>query len=63
MFVFMFILQGETILRRENDKSDLLGAGDSLVLPAGIKYGFSNCSEDLEMLEITLPAEFRFAES
>ncbi len=61
-FVFIFILQGKAVLRRENNKNDSLNPGDSLVLPAGMKYGFSNCSEDLEMLEVTLPAEFRFTE-
>ena len=51
-----------TELERENDKKDSLESGDALVLPAGMKYGFSDCSEDLEMLEVTLPAEKGFIE-
>jgi quercetin dioxygenase-like cupin family protein len=57
-FVFIFILQGKASLKRGNDVTNLLNFGDSLVITSGMIYGFSDCSDDLEILEITLPAEF-----
>ncbi len=53
-FCFIFILNGRTDFQRRDEKSDLLNSGDSLVIPTNLKYGFSNCSDDLEMLEVML---------
>ena len=56
-FVFLFILQGRVSFYLEREYS--LRAGDSLVVPSDTKYGFLTVSEDLEMLEVTLPAELK----
>jgi quercetin dioxygenase-like cupin family protein len=61
-FIFLFILRGKTLLRRENEESFEISAGDSVVLPAETGYTFSACSADLEILEISLPAQFETKE-
>jgi hypothetical protein len=35
-----------------------MGAGDCCVLPAQFDYALSGCSDNLELLEVTLPADF-----
>jgi mannose-6-phosphate isomerase-like protein (cupin superfamily) len=57
-FVFLFILHGKALLRRENSRTDVIQAGASVVIPAETGYNFSDPSDDFEMLEISLPAEF-----
>ena len=37
--------------------AESLSAGDSFVLPAGEPYTFSECSEDLQILEVALPVD------
>jgi len=54
--LFTFVLRGAATLRCEGRDPDPLGAGDSFVIPAGIGHGLSECSEDLELLEVALPA-------
>lgn len=54
--MFFFILQGTASLLGENEAGAPLKAGDALVIPAGHAFGFAGCSDDLEMLEVTLPA-------
>jgi quercetin dioxygenase-like cupin family protein len=56
--VFLFVLEGSLELRAEGHDLHRLGAGCALVLPSGMRYGFSDCSPDLEILEVTLPARF-----
>lgn len=54
-FVFFFILAGSVDLRRADNVTDTLAPGDTLVIPSDLEYAFSDCSDDLEMLEVTLP--------
>ncbi len=42
----------------EGDKRWDLVAGDSYTIPAGLSYEMSAFSDDLEILEITSPADF-----
>lgn len=58
-FIFMFILQGKVSLSFENNAINSLNSGDSVVIPTGFGYNFLDCSDDLEILEVTLPAEFK----
>ena len=53
-FVFMFVLQGETSFQKKEERFEDLNEGDSLTIPKGLKYAFSNCSDDLEILEIVI---------
>ncbi len=53
-FAFLFVLDGGMTLQAE--ANHILKAGDSVVLPAGPGYGISGCTDDVELLEVTLPA-------
>ena len=35
-----------------------LSAGDSFVLPPGVRARYNDVSEDLELLEVSLPGKF-----
>ena len=35
-----------------------LGAGDAYVIPPGLETMMSDCSADLELLEVAMPGEF-----
>lgn len=59
-FCFFFVLSGSLTLEHEG-RSHALRADDSLTLPGGLAYGFADCSADLELLEVTLPATFELA--
>jgi len=50
-------LAGESALLVEDHAGEPLRAGDSIVIPAGSSHGLSECSGDLELLEVSLPAE------
>lgn len=53
-FVFLFIIRGKVSFQRENGNAELLKEDDSLVIPKTMKYAFSSCSDDLEMLEVLI---------
>lgn len=57
-FLFTFVLQGSVSLQREEQDPERLEAGDCFTMPAGLRYGLTGCSDDLEFLEVSLPAEF-----
>lgn len=54
-FLFLFVLSGTLMLDCENHSAQWLSAGDSCVLPAQLNYSLNNGSDDLELLEVTLP--------
>lgn len=56
-FLFIFVLEGGTTLKTDG-RDEALGARDSVVLPAGRTYALTDCSPDLEFLEVALPAGF-----
>jgi len=56
--LFTFVLGGAATLRCEGRSGDQLRAGDAFVVPAGLGHGLADCSQDLELLEVTLPAGF-----
>ena len=47
----------ETKTEKSMSTFDLM-AGDSFVIPPGVKARYSGMSEDLELLEVPLPAKF-----
>jgi quercetin dioxygenase-like cupin family protein len=55
---FVFVLEGTMTLGAEGHESRALAEGDAFVIPPGLHTTFSECSPDLELLEVTLPAEF-----
>jgi len=57
-FLFRFVLQGSMTLAIESRESRRLSAADSFVVPAGLAHTFSDASDDLEILEVALPAGF-----
>jgi len=60
-FLFLFVLEGGAALTAEGHGTQRLGAGDAVTLPRGIAHSLTECSADLEMLEVSLPAEPSFA--
>lgn len=57
-FVFLFVLQGATTLHCEGREAQQLQPGDSFVVPASMQHALTDCSDDVELLEVTLPAAF-----
>jgi quercetin dioxygenase-like cupin family protein len=58
-FLFLFVLAG--VLRIDAGGHDVppLGAGDAVVLPAELRYGFAEWSPTAELLEVAWPAAFQ----
>ena len=56
-FYFFFTLEGEVTLISEGLESQRMEAGDSCVIPAQQCHALTDCSDDLELLEVTFPAE------
>ena len=56
--LFMFLLNGSAEFNCDQMDSELLTAGDSFIVPSSMKHSLSKCSEDMEVLEVVLPAEF-----
>ena len=54
--LFLFVLEGTMTLGRHDGGPEPLGAGDAVVVPAGLTHWFADASADLELLEVTLPA-------
>lgn len=57
--LFTFVMQGEMELTAEGQKSQLLHKGDAYVVPPHLKHCISNFSNDLELLEVSLPGEYK----
>ncbi len=55
-FMFGFVLGGSAVLTVEGHPEESLATGDSFVIPAGPAYSLGDCSPDLEILDVTLPA-------
>ena len=55
--LFMFVLAGGLTLRCDGKRAERLTAGDSFVVPAGLWHELDQCSEDIELLEVCLPAD------
>jgi mannose-6-phosphate isomerase-like protein (cupin superfamily) len=55
-FCFYFVLRGAVTVELE-DMPRVLTADDSIAIPSGMAYTLANASNDLELLEITLPGE------
>jgi hypothetical protein len=57
-FLFTFVLSGSLSLDVDRLGARAVAAGTSFVLPPADSYAFDDCSSDLELLEVALPALF-----
>lgn len=56
--LFTFVMEGELDLLAEGHELQHLRKGDAYVVPPHLKHRFANYSEDLELLEVSLPGRF-----
>lgn len=57
--LFTFITEGSLGLSAEGHGSHSLEKGDAFVIPPQVPYQFSSLSNDLELLQVSLPGEFK----
>lgn len=55
---FTFVMEGTMTLNAEGQDARTLQAGDAFVIPPGMVAQYSDCSEDLELLEVALRGDF-----
>lgn len=58
-FQLIYILKGWIRFTYEGHGTHTFGPGDCCLQPPGIVHNELECSDDLELLEITSPAEFK----
>ena len=56
---FTFVMEGSMVLQAEGHPDRDLSPGDAFVLPPGMLARYSECSPDLELLEASLPGNFK----
>jgi mannose-6-phosphate isomerase-like protein (cupin superfamily) len=56
-FCFFFVMAGSLDVE-QGDSTWHLAVDDSITIPGKLPYSFKRCSADLELLEVTLPADF-----
>ena len=56
--LFTFVMSGSMTLRGEGQDAHALSEGDAYVIPPHMKTELADCSEDLQLLEVSLPADF-----
>ena len=56
--LFAFVLSGSMTLTGEGQGAHALVEGDAFVIPPGLKTSVTGASPDLQLLEVSLPAEF-----
>ncbi len=56
--LFTFVMEGEVTLNGEDQGAHRLEAGDAYVIPPHTKTSLTDRSDDLELLEVALPARF-----
>ncbi|CAF1145986.1 unnamed protein product [Rotaria sordida] len=59
-FVFIFVLTGELTLHVTGHSAEKMTSGDSVVIPEKLSYNFSECSKNLQFLEVSLPETVNF---
>jgi quercetin dioxygenase-like cupin family protein len=56
--LFTFVMEGQMVLQGEGRAPQSLRAGDAFVIPPDMAVRYSDLSEDLELLEVSLPGVF-----
>ncbi len=57
-FVFIFVLTGQLSLHVNEQTIEKLTDGDAFVLPENLSYAFTERSNDLRLLEVSIPGTF-----
>jgi quercetin dioxygenase-like cupin family protein len=57
-FVFIFVLTGQLSFHIDGQIIEILTDGDAFVLPENLSYTFTDWSNDLRLLEVSLPGTF-----
>jgi quercetin dioxygenase-like cupin family protein len=57
--LFGFVMQGVFTLEGEGSDAQRLAPGDAFVTPPGMRTRWSDPSDDVEILEVSLPGAFR----
>jgi len=57
--LFRFVMQGALQLQVEGNAPHNLRQRDAFVIPPGLTYQLSDCSSDLEILEVALPGTYQ----
>lgn len=55
-FLFWFLLSGSARLHVQGEEDAVLRPGTAVTIPGGRRHGLEDCSADMEILEVTLPA-------
>ena len=55
---FTFVMEGGMTLRADGQEPSSLEAGDAFVIPPGLATQYTDCSDDLELLEVALRGDF-----
>jgi quercetin dioxygenase-like cupin family protein/catechol 2,3-dioxygenase-like lactoylglutathione lyase family enzyme len=56
--LFTFVLEGSLTLCGDGQGAHALSEGDAFVIPPHLKTALTDCSGDLQLLEVALPADF-----
>jgi quercetin dioxygenase-like cupin family protein len=56
---FTFVLEGQMTLMGEGKDPYVLSAGDAFVIPPGMATCYADPSDDVELLEVSLPGFFQ----
>jgi quercetin dioxygenase-like cupin family protein len=56
--LFNFVMAGSMVIEGGNQEPAALSAGDAFVLPPDMRTRYSECTSDLELLEVSLPGIF-----
>lgn len=56
--LFTFVLSGSLTLHGSEQGAHPLSEGDAYVIPPDMRTALADCSEDLQLLEVSLPADF-----
>jgi quercetin dioxygenase-like cupin family protein len=57
--LFSFVMKGKLSLHAEDHSPQSLKSGDAFVIPPHLKYHLQDCSKNLELLEVSLPGDFK----
>ncbi|SFR44172.1 Cupin domain-containing protein [Yoonia tamlensis] len=60
---FTFVMQGQMVLHGDGHDPRALAPGDAFVIPPGLATRYADPSDDLELLEVSLPGRFEWGQT
>jgi mannose-6-phosphate isomerase-like protein (cupin superfamily) len=54
---FVYVLRGSVVLELEDGTSERLVPGSCITIPGGVRHNESSATPDIEVLEVTVPAD------